>query len=51
MKIIIEMERLPENLEPFGRILVSFLGDFKEKGQREERWIGDQCVTLMVMDH
>jgi hypothetical protein len=51
MKIIIEMERLPENLEQFGGILGTFLRDFKEKGQREERWIGDQRITLMVMDH
>jgi hypothetical protein len=51
MKVIIEMERLPGNLDQFGSILVSFLKDFKEKGQREERWIGDQRVTFMVKDH
>jgi hypothetical protein len=51
MKIIIQMERLPEDLEQVGRIVVSFLRDFQEKGQREERWVGEQRVTLMVMDH
>ena len=51
VKIIIEMQQLPKNREQFYGVLDSFLKDFEEKGQREERWIGDPPVSFMIVEH